>query len=50
VVSDEAVYHYKLAYKGKYFDSKEQFTRKWNDPAFNINWPTKNPILSNRDK
>ena len=50
VVSDEAAYHYKLAYKGKYFDSKEQFTRKWNDPAFNINWPTENPTLSNRDK
>jgi dTDP-4-dehydrorhamnose 3,5-epimerase len=50
VVSDEAVYHYKLAYKGKYFDSKEQFTRKWNDPAFSIDWPIKSPILSDRDK
>ncbi len=23
---------------------------KWNDPVFNINWPFKNPILSEKDK
>lgn len=23
---------------------------RWNDPAFNIDWPVKNPILSEKDK
>ena len=50
VLSKEAVYHYKLAYKGNYIDSKNQITAKWDDPKFNINWPTKKPILSQRDK
>ena len=50
VKSRHAVYHYKLAYDGKYIDAEEQFTYKWNDPIFNIKWPTKNPILSERDK
>lgn len=50
VHSDIAVYHYKLAYKGEYFDAKDQFTIKWNDPSIGIEWPDINPILSNRDK
>ncbi len=49
VKSDEAVYHYKLAYHGNYIDSDEQFSYKWNDPRFSINWEAKNPILSDRD-
>ena len=50
VKSDKAVYHYKLAYEGDYIDADEQFSYCWNDPIFNIEWPTKNPILSKRDK
>ena len=50
VKSDLAVYHYKLAYDGEYFDAKDQFSFKWNDPMFNITWPSNNPILSDRDK
>jgi dTDP-4-dehydrorhamnose 3,5-epimerase len=50
VISEEAVYHYKIAYKGNYFDADQQFTYKWNDPKFSIKWPTKYPILSERDK
>ena len=50
VKSNKAIYHYKLAYEGEYNDADEQFSYKWNDPAFNIKWPTKTPILSNRDK
>ena len=50
VLSKEAVYHYKIAYEGNYFDADQQFTYKWNDPRFSIKWPTKNPILSERDK
>ena len=50
VNSEIAVYHYKLAYDGEYIDADKQFIYKWNDPAFNIKWPTENPILSDRDK
>jgi len=49
VISHEAVYHYKLAYKGTYVDYDEQFSFKWNDPRFNIKWPNNNPTLSIRD-
>ena len=49
VTSKVAIYHYKLAYDGDYLDVEDQFTYKWNDPIFNIVWPTKNPILSKRD-
>ena len=41
---------YKWSYTGKYPDVQDQFTLKWNDPKLNINWPTNNPILSERDK
>lgn len=50
VNSHEALYHYKLAYSGEYFDAEDQFTLKWNDPELAIEWPDDNPILSNRDK
>ena len=50
VNSDIAVYHYKLAYKGDYLDADCQFSLKWNDPSIDIDWPTMDPILSDRDK
>ena len=50
VNSNTAIYHYKLAYHGDYFDFDQQFSLKWNDPKININWTTNDPILSNRDK
>lgn len=50
VHSLQAIYHYKLAYVGEYFDAEDQFTIKWNDPKFGIEWPDENPILSSRDK
>lgn len=49
VTSDQAVYHYKLAYSGKYVDTYDQFTHPWNDTNLNIDWPTDKPILSSRD-
>jgi len=48
-LSDTSVYEYKLSYSGDYADADEQFTFYWDDPRFAINWPTKNPILSERD-
>ena len=50
VCSENAVYHYKLAYDGEYIDADKQFSIKWNDPEIGIKWPTKTPILSIRDK
>ena len=50
VLSDTAVYHYKLSYRGDYVDHDEQYTLKWDDPTVNIDWGTGNPILSERDK
>ena len=47
VLSDKAIFHYK---QSTYYDPSRQFTYKWNDPKFNIRWPVKNPILSQRDK
>lgn len=50
VMSNEAVFHYKWAYTGKYPDVDDQFTIKWNDATVNIDWPIGNPILQRRDK
>ena len=49
VSSEEAVYHYKLAYNGDYIDADEQFSVKWNDEKINIKWISDTPILSHRD-
>ena len=49
-LSDQCLFHYKLAYKGSYLDVASQFSLRWNDPKLNINWRIKKPILSNRDK
>lgn len=47
VLSDLAVFHYK---QSSYYNRAGQFTLAWNDPKLNINWPVKNPIMSERDK
>ena len=49
-MSEKCTFHYKLYYKGKYNDVKNQFSVKWNDPRINIKWPIYKPILSKRDK
>ena len=46
VLSDLSVYTYK---QSAYY-SANQFTYRWNDPKFNIRWPSGNPILSERDE
>ena len=47
ILSDKATFHYK---QSNYYNPAKQFTYKWNDPKFNIWWPIKNPILSQRDE
>lgn len=49
VLSKEAVYNYKLAYTGSYADHDKQFTVRFDDPKYNIPWPKKDYILSERD-
>jgi dTDP-4-dehydrorhamnose 3,5-epimerase len=44
------MYHYKLAYIGDYVDAADQFSVRWDDPRLGIDWPVKNPTLSDRDK
>ncbi|XXK29946.1 dTDP-4-dehydrorhamnose 3,5-epimerase family protein [Rhodobacteraceae bacterium nBUS_24] len=48
-LNDNTVYHYKLSYPKNYVDADEQFTFRWDDDRFAIDWPTNNPILSSRD-
>jgi dTDP-4-dehydrorhamnose 3,5-epimerase len=50
ILSDFAVFHYKLAYTGEYFDVGQQMVVKWNDDRLKINWPCDDPILNTRDK
>jgi len=49
-LSKEALYAYKWSFKGKYVDSNDQISVKWNDSRINFIWPVKKPILSKRDK
>ena len=46
VMSEHCVFSYKL---DQSYDRDSQFTLRWNDDRFNIYWPIKNPILSERD-
>ena len=46
VMSDLAIFHYK---QSTLYNRNGQFTIKWNDPNYKLWWPSKNPILSERD-
>ena len=50
VLTEHAVYHYKYAYAGEYFDTERQITMAWNDRSINFKWPINTPILSKRDQ
>lgn len=45
----DCIFHYNLFYSGSFVDVENQSVVKWNDIKFNMEWPTKNPILSKRD-
>ena len=45
-LTDKAICQYK---QSSYYNPKTQFSYKWDEPTFNINWPVENPILSPRD-
>ena len=47
VLSEQAIFHYK---QSSYYNRAGQFTYSWNDPRFNIWWPVKNPMVSQRDE
>ena len=47
IMSEKAIFCYK---QSTYYDEYEQFTIKWNDPNYNMWWPVKNPIISQRDE
>jgi len=46
-LSEKIILHYK---QSAYYSPRGQFSYKWNDPRFNIFWPIKDPILSQRDE
>lgn len=43
---DGSIFSYK---QSTYYGDVKQFTIRWNDPKYNIRWPTLKPILSKRD-
>lgn len=47
VLTDKAIFHYK---QNTQYNRNGQFTIKWNDPTYELWWPTKAPILSIRDE
>jgi len=46
VLSEEAMFHYKCT---EFYSPKDEMTVRWNDPEIGIEWPIKNPILSEKD-
>ena len=46
-LSEKSIFHYK---QSEYYDPSRQFSIKWNDPEFKMEWPIKKPILSKRDE
>jgi dTDP-4-dehydrorhamnose 3,5-epimerase len=45
-LTERIIFHYK---QSTYYNRAKQFTYRWDDPRFEIAWPTSNPILSERD-
>lgn len=47
VLTDKVVFHYRWS---TYYDRSKQFSIRYDDSRFNIQWPIKSPILSPRDE
>jgi dTDP-4-dehydrorhamnose 3,5-epimerase len=47
VLSEQAIFHYK---QSSYYDRAGQFTLAWDDPELGLWWPTRAPIVSQRDQ
>lgn len=47
VLSEFAYLHYKVS---ENYDAEDDFGIFWNDSDLSIDWPCKNPIVSNKDK
>lgn len=47
VLSEMARVQYKVS---SFYDAKTECSIRWNDPDLNIDWPTKDPLLSPRDQ
>jgi len=45
----DCMFHYTLFYEGSFVDESKQGVIKWNDPRFNMEWPSQTPILQRRD-
>jgi len=46
VLSEKALFHYKCT---DFYSPKDELTIRWDDPDIGIEWPCKNPLLSERD-
>jgi dTDP-4-dehydrorhamnose 3,5-epimerase len=46
----DCVFHYNLFYEGDFVEENAQGVVKWNDPEYQIEWPTDLPILQKRDR
>ena len=46
VLSETAMFHYKCT---DFYSPKDELTVRWNDPAIGIEWPIKDPIVSEKD-
>ena len=45
-LSDDTIFSYKCT---NYYNKQSEASLLWNDPILNINWPMKDPILSEKD-
>jgi dTDP-4-dehydrorhamnose 3,5-epimerase len=46
VLSETALFHYKCS---EFYSPKDEFAIRWNDADIGIDWPIKEPLLSERD-
>jgi dTDP-4-dehydrorhamnose 3,5-epimerase len=46
VLSDTAMFHYKCT---EFYSPKDEITIRWNDLTIGIEWPVKDPIVSEKD-